>query len=235
MKSTIRWTTQGITATFLAGLFAVLPLVITIALVAWIVDFIGGIVGPDTWIGRGLGSVGERFSANQILAQVIGWAIVLGVIFLIGLFVRMKLRSAIVTGINAVFHRLPVIGSVYGTAAQFVGMLNKKDKNELAGMTVVYCSFGQAGGCGLLALMPSAEKYLFGNREYQAVYIPTSPVPMTGGLLFVPTESVTVLDMTVDKLMSIYLSMGVTAPGMMPRRTVDETAAEDVAPTTGKS
>ena len=220
MKSTIRWTWQGITATFLAGLFTVLPLVITVGIVAWVADLVQGVVGPRTWVGRGLSNLGGRFLSddNQLLAQLIGWAVVLGTIFLIGVFVRLKLRSAIVSSVDAIFKRLPVIGSVYGTAAQFVGMLNKKDDNDLKGMTVVYCSFGADGGCGILALMPSAETYRFGERDYQAVYIPTSPVPMTGGLVFVPAEAVTVLDMSVDKLMSIYLSMGVTAPSMMPDR-----------------
>jgi len=220
MNSTIHWTWRSITATFLAGLFTVLPLVITVAIVAWVADFVHGIVGPETWVGKALGNVGGRFLSedNQLLAQVIGWAVVLGSIFLIGVFVRLKLRSAIISGVDNVFKRLPVIGSVYGTAAQFVGMLSKKDENELAGMTVVYCSFGASGGCGILALMPSPETYRFGDRDYQAVYIPTSPVPMTGGLIFVPVEDVTVLDMSVDKLMSIYLSMGVTAPAMMPGR-----------------
>ena len=220
MNSTIRWTWQSITATFLAGLFTVLPLVITVGIVAWVADLIHGVVGPTTWVGKALSNLGGRFLSNdnQLLAQLIGWATVLGAIFLIGIFVRLKLRSALLSGVDAVFKRLPVIGSVYGTAAQFVGMLNKSEKNELAGMTVVYCNFGEAGGCGLLALMPSPETYRFGERDYQAVYIPTSPVPMTGGLLFVPVESITVVDMSVDKLMSIYLSMGASAPSMMPGR-----------------
>ena len=35
---------------------------------------------------------------------------------------------------------------------------------------------------------------------------------MTGGILFVPAANVQDVDMTVDGLMSIYLSMGITAP-----------------------
>ena len=220
MNSTINWTWRSVTATFLAGLFTVLPLVITVAIVAWVADLVHGMVGPETWVGKLLASLGGNFisDGNQVLAQLIGWAVVLGAIFLIGIFVRLRLRSAIISGVDAIFKRLPVIGSVYGTAAQFVGMLNKKDENELKGMSVVYCSFGETGGCGILALMPSRETYRFGDRDFQAVYIPTSPVPMTGGLVFVPTDAITILDMSVDKLMSIYLSMGVTAPTMMPGR-----------------
>lgn len=218
MKTTITWTWKSITATFIAGLFAVLPLVITVAIVGWVVKFINGIIGPQSLVGRGLGSLGRYFSEDSILAQLIGWAFVLGAIFLIGLFVRMKLQSAGGRWIDAAFQRIPLVGMVYGTASQFVGMLNKQDKNDLAGMSVVMCKFGDSGGCGILCLMPSPEKYRFGEREYHCVYIPTSPVPMTGGMIFVPVDDVIKMDMTVDKLMSIYLSMGVTAPSMMPCR-----------------
>jgi uncharacterized membrane protein len=218
MKSTISWTWKGITATFLAGLFAVLPLVITVAIVGWVASFIQGIIGPQSVVGRGLGSMGKFFSDNPIVAQLIGWAIVLGAVFLIGIFVRIKLQSVSGRWIDAIFHRIPLVGSVYGTAAQFVGMLNKQDKSDLAGMSVVMCKFGASGGCGILCLMPSPEKYRFGEREYHCVYIPTSPVPMTGGMIFVPVDDVIKMEMTVDKLMSVYLSMGVTAPSMMSCR-----------------
>lgn len=225
MNSTINWTVRGIAGIFLAGLFAILPLAITVTVLGWVVNFLTNIVGPDSWFGRALGTLGGQLSPNPILAQLIGWALVIGVVFVVGLFVQMKLRSVTVNLVDAIFKRIPLIGSVYGTAAQFVGMLNKKGDNELKGMAVVYCSFGEAGGCGLLALMPSAETYRFGERDYQAVYIPTSPVPMTGGLLLVPADCVTVLDMSVDKLMSIYLSMGATAPTMMPGRAAEAPSA----------
>ena len=222
MNSLFNSTWRGITGCFLAGLFAVLPLIITVAILAWLADFIYGVVGPGTWVGRGLESIGLRFSDNALLAQAIGWLILLGGIFALGFFVQIRVRSVLVEMVDAVFHRLPVIGSVYGTASQFVGMLNKKDENQLAGMSVVYCNFGAAAGCGLLAMMPSGETYRFGERDYCAVYVPTSPVPMTGGLLFVPADSITRLEMSVDKLMSIYLSMGVTAPQVLGHGTGGE-------------
>jgi uncharacterized membrane protein len=218
MKSTIHWTWRSITATFLAGLFAVLPLVVTVAIVGWVASFIHGLIGPESVFGRSLGGMGGIFSDNSILAQLIGWAIVLGAIFLIGVLVRMKLQTTGARWLDAAFQRIPLVGMVYGTASQFVGMLNKQEKSDLAGMSVVMCKFGDRGGCGILCLMPSPEKYRFGERDYHCVYIPTSPVPMTGGMIFVPVDDVITLDMTVDKLMSVYLSMGVTAPSMISCR-----------------
>jgi len=44
------------------------------------------------------------------------------------------------------------------------------------------------------------------------VVIPTAPMPIGGGLLFVPLEMLRPADVSVEALMSIYVSMGMTAP-----------------------
>jgi uncharacterized membrane protein len=43
------------------------------------------------------------------------------------------------------------------------------------------------------------------------VLVPTAPVPVGGGLLYVPKEWVTPADVGVDGLTSIYVSMGITS------------------------
>ncbi len=53
------------------------------------------------------------------------------------------------------------------------------------------------------------------KRDYHIVLVPQSPVPIGGGLLFVPVESVEHVEMSVDAFMSVYVSMGVTVPKMM--------------------
>ena len=67
-------------------------------------------------------------------------------------------------------------------------MVRKSDDSELSGMSAVYCTFGQPEGTGLLALMTTPDVYRFAGRDCHIVYLPTSPVPMTGGILFVPVD-----------------------------------------------
>ena len=86
-------------------------------------------------------------------------------------------------------------------------------------MSVVYCIFGGDRGTAFLALLVSPQIYVINGREYKIVIVPTAPVPFGGGLLFVPIECVHAADMSVDGLMSIYVSMGVTAPQFMHRRS----------------
>ena len=74
------------------------------------------------------------------------------------------------------------------------------------------------GGGGFLALLTSSDTFLFSERNCHAVYIPTSPVPMSGGIVFVPVEKVNVVEMSVDELMQIYFSLGVMASKVVPEK-----------------
>lgn len=200
-------------AYFLAGLFTILPLVITIAVIGWVASLIQGLIGEDTVVGGWLESMGAIYAAeNETIAYMMGCVLVLAAIFILGVIVQMGFRKLLDKLISPIIRSIPIAGSVYGAATQIIELLEKKDESELKGMSVVYCVFGQENGMGLLALLPTPDRYPINGRDYNIVYIPTSPIPMTGGLLFVPVESVQVVDMSVESLMSIYLSMGVTGP-----------------------
>ena len=67
-----------------------------------------------------------------------------------------------------------------------------------------------------MALLATPDTYRFDDAEYHVVYIPTSPLPMSGGILFVPTNAVRKVDMTADALMQIYFSLGVLSSQAVP-------------------
>ena len=217
MKRAFRWIwNQGILSTFLTGLFAILPLLLTIVILAWVASYLQAVFGPSGLIGKPLQEVGFQLVSDEATAWIVGMVIVLVGIWVLGVVMKSVLRSRAEQAFNAVIDRIPIFSSIYRTSAQLVGMLRQKDQPELAGMSVVFCSFGQQHGSGLLCLQVSPEVYRFGEREYCVVYIPTSPIPMTGGLVFVPRESIRPVAMSVDQVMRIYLSMGILAPQVMP-------------------
>ena len=107
--------------------------------------------------------------------------------------------------------RIPIVGSLYGTSKQLVTLFEKKDPEKLQGMKAVFCFFGEKSGAGLLALLVSPERFAINGREFHIVIVPTAPVPVGGGLIFVPVEMVQPTNVSVEGLMSIYVSMGVSA------------------------
>lgn len=208
---------------FLAGAFAVLPLVVTIAIVSWVAGFLQRYVGPQTTVGTWVQNLGWQFTpGSKILAYIIGWVAVLAIVFLLGVAVETGARRLVQILTDTVLNRVPVVGSIYNTSKQLVSMLDRQDQTDLKGMSVVYCIFGGDRGVGFLALLVSPQVYHVAGRDYKIVIVPTAPVPFGGGLLFVPADSVIAADMSVDGLMSIYVSMGITAPQFMKKNLVVE-------------
>lgn len=208
----------GVAATFLSGLFAILPIIITVAIVGWVAQKVLSTVGPDTRIGSVLRSVGLQFATDPLIAQLLGWVIVLIGIWLLGLIVRTRARSAFNHVIETVVRRIPFVKGIYGAASQVIGMLERRDEGELKGMSVVFCDFGQDHGAGFLCLLASPEVLQFEGRDYRLVYMPTSPIPMTGGIILVPDTSVRPVQMTAEKLLQIYFSMGILTPQAVPTK-----------------
>jgi uncharacterized membrane protein len=68
----------------------------------------------------------------------------------------------------------------------------------------------------VLALLSTPEPVLVAGKSCLAVLVPTAPVPVGGGLIYVPQEWVTPADIGIEALTSIYVSMGVTSNQHLP-------------------
>lgn len=225
----LKWVwNKGVVGTFLSGIFALLPIIVTIGVVVWVAGYVVAILGPGSWVGIGLKSLGLKFVASEWVAYSIGCVIAVTVIWAFGLLVQSKAK-AISKALLEWPKRIPFLGSIYGTAQQVVQMVNRDDDEAMKGMEVVYVRWGgtmfhpmagsdpavKKGGGGFLALSPQGV-YDFGDQSCRIVYIPTSPVPMSGGCIFWPVNDIKVVDMTPDALMQIYLSLGVLAKEAVP-------------------
>jgi uncharacterized membrane protein len=156
---------------FLAGVFAILPLVITVLVVVWVAGFLERLVGPDTFLGKLLSNLGVKLVEDSTLAYVVGWGIVLLSILLLGILVQAGLKRLLSRIVDGLLRRLPLVGKVYDASKQLVDMLDKGANDDLKGMSVVFCTFGREGGAGVLALLPFPEPIPIRDREYNVVLV----------------------------------------------------------------
>lgn len=198
--------------TFVAGLLAVLPVVLTVAVIVWVAGLVAEFVGPDSAVGKLLVSIGLTVVETRIAAYVIGIAVVLLAVYALGLFVEAGLQRRLQPFIDSGIRRIPLVGNVYDLAHRFVGMLERKEQTDLKTMRPVWCFFGGEGGAAVLALLPTPEPILLGGQLCHVVLVPTAPVPFGGGLFFVPAEWIKPASFGVEGLTSIYVSMGISAP-----------------------
>ena len=212
MMRFFHWVWQrGIISTFLSGLFAALPIVITVAIIAWVGDLL------RVWLLPTLERLGlpifQRLGfstfADEVVVPIIGLVLVCISIWSLGVLVKSRARRKIYKSFHSVIDHIPIVKPVYNTAEQLVAMLKTNEDETLKAMSVVFCRFGGPGGMGILALLAVPDVFHFDGRDYNIVYMPTSPIPMSGGIMLVPADSIKQVDMSVEQLMRIYLSMGI--------------------------
>ena len=213
------WQTS-VVGTFVAGLFFLLPVVLTIFIIIWLVRWIKDALGPGTFFGELLLQSGKVLVGREyeVVAFALGSLIAIVGIWVLGLFVRTTARKGIESAFDAAMDRVPFFRSIYKPVARIVRFASgEQNENELAGMSVVRCRLGSLGGVDTLALLASPQTYELDGAARKLVYFPTSPIPMSGYLLFMPVENITpVPGMQVEQLMKIYISLGALAPENMP-------------------
>lgn len=215
----IRRRLESVAATWLAGLLVLLPLVLTLATLAWLLDLLNRLAGPGSRIGRVFATLGHPLVGDSPFAYLLGSAVLLVAIYLLGLVVQLGLKRPLERLTDRTLRRIPFLGGLYDLAGRFVALLDQKQGTDIRAMSPVWCLFG-GDGAAVLALAPSAQPIRIDGRAYYGVLIPTAPVPIGGALLYVPAEWIRPAEIGIEQLTAVYVSMGITPPSPPQDRTL---------------
>lgn len=204
---------------FVTGLLAALPLAATVAIFAWLFNLLREWFGPSSAVGGLLGRIGLGVSESEFIGYLIGLALVVGLLLLLGLLAELGLERGLGRLVDAVMQRIPLVRSVYELLQRFVALMGQRDPEGTRAMQPVWCHFGGREGAhsAVLALQSSPEVLLVDGKRCLALLVPTAPVPVGGGLIFVPEEWVSPAELSMEAITSLYVSMGVTAPQYLTR------------------
>lgn len=206
-----------ITRVFLAGLIALLPLIVTVLVTGWVVQLLNDYIGPSSWLGRQIVALGLSVGASTVAPYIIGLFLLCVAVYVLGLLVESRLGGLITDVFEWLIGRIPIVSNVYDLSKRFTSIVDVKGGGDLKSMRPVWCFFGGEPGAAVLALMPNAAPVVIGEERYLGVLVPSAPVPVGGALIYVPEAWVRPADGGVDELMSVYVSMGVTPPGGIAR------------------
>jgi len=207
---------QHVLGTFAAGALAALPLIATLLVVLWLGQLLLGWFGPGSYVGEVLARLGLGLVDSVWLAYLLGVMVALVVVYMLGLLVNTGLARAWQTAVQGALRRVPLVGHIYDAALSLADLLARKDQGELKSMQPVWLHFSGKGGVAVLGLLPSGQAVQVGGVDCLAVLVPTAPLPVGGGLLYVPLEWVSPADIGIEALTSIYVSMGAASAKHLP-------------------
>ncbi len=207
---------------FITGALAALPLVATVLIFVWAARVLHRWLGPGSTLGQWMTSLGLTVGDSEVLGYAVGVALVAALIFVLGLLVEANLQRGVAAAFNNLVQRIPVVRTVYELLRKATSLFAAKDDDNdgLHSMSPVWCHFGgrkPEGSSVALALLASNEAVLIDDKPCLAIMIPTSPVPVGGGLIYVPENWVTPANVSIEAVTSIYVSMGLTSAEHLPR------------------
>lgn len=199
-------------AYFLAGILVTAPLTITIALASWLIDFVDSRVVP---------LIPDQYNPDFYLKEYLGYEIGLPGLGLLVLVIAITLIGALTAGLvgrfvirfgESMLNRMPVIRSVYGASKQILEtVLRSQSKAFRQPVLVEYPRKGLWAIAFITGTTEGEVQHLVADRLIN-VFLPTTPNPTSGFLLFVPKNDLIILDMSVEEAIKMVISAGIVTP-----------------------
>lgn len=201
---------------FLAGILVTAPISITIYLTWGFLKFVDARVTP---------LIPVHYNPNTYLPfslPGIGLVAVVFFFILIGWFAKNFLGRLLIRFSEYIVHRVPVIRAVYKAIKQIFETIMASQSQAFR--EVVLLEYPRKGvwSLGFVTGRTKGEVQRTTEKETMSVFVPTTPNPTSGYLLFVPRKELYFLDMTVEEAAKLVVSAGIITP---PDRAIGETEA----------
>ncbi|EAR52197.1 hypothetical protein OG2516_02134 [Oceanicola granulosus HTCC2516] len=204
----------------LTGIVVIAPIGLTVWLIWTVVGWVDGFVWPfvpnayhpTELLNRFLGLEGE----DRILINVRGLGVVIFILFTIfvgwvakGLIGRSFLRWG-----ESLVGRLPVVRSIYNGVKQIAETVFAQTETSFEKACLIEYPRKGIWAIGFISTQTRGEVVEKSHgSDMVSVFVPTTPNPTSGFLLFFPAEDVVVLDMSLEDAAKLVISAGLVYPG----------------------
>lgn len=189
----------------IAGLLVWLPIWATLLVVKFLVESLDST----------LSLLPVAYQPEQLLGFRIpglGLVIALLVLFVTGLLVSNFFGKWIVNVWEKLLARIPFVRSIYSAVKQVLETVFKSNGQSFRKVLLVKFPHQETWTVAFLA-GPSASQISHAMKEeLLTVYVPTTPNPTSGYLIFVKKEDAVELNMSVDEALKYVISLGVVHP-----------------------
>jgi len=207
---------------FIAGLVVIAPIGLTLWLiwtvVGWVDSFVWPFVPnayqPEELINRLMGTT--QADGNWIEVNVRGIGVMIFLIFTMfvgwvgkGLIGRSVLRWG-----EGIVGRMPVVRSIYNGVKQISETVFAQTETSFDKACLIEYPRKGIWAIGFVSTSTKGELLEKAGRDSMtSVFVPTTPNPTSGFLLFFPTEDILELDMSVEDAAKLVISAGLVYPG----------------------
>ena len=194
-------------AYFIAGVLVTAPITITVWLTIAIINFIDktvkNIILPDGY-----------YDGIFTFLSIPGVGIVIAILFLliVGMFATNIMGRFFLRIGESILDHLPVVRSLYGATKQIFETVFANQSEAFREVVMVEYPRTNMWVIGFLTGRTRGEVQQKTTDDLVNIFVPTTPNPTSGFLLFVPEKDVIHLDMTVEEGIKLVVSAGIVTP-----------------------
>lgn len=191
---------------------------------------------PDWQLDEVDASAQPEFSSDMLFSQRVaeltppwlGFVMAIFLVLIVGIIFRGVLGRQLLKIIEAMIRRVPLIKVIYPYAKQVTEFFFE-EKNKIEYETAVAVEYPRRGlwSLGFVTSSGFRDIVTAAGQDVVAVFIPSSPTPITGYTILVPREEIIPLDLSVDEVLRFTISGGVILPpNQVPLESDPEQAAD---------
>ncbi|MBW7922348.1 MAG: DUF502 domain-containing protein [Rubellimicrobium sp.] len=191
-------------------------------LLGWVDSFVWPFVPaayhPDALVNRILGH--DPGSPQWVAVNIRGVGVVIFLVFtvLVGWITKGLVGRSLISWGEDLVARLPFVRSIYSALKQVAESIFAQDDAKFDRMCLVQFPRKDTWSVGFIAPEPRGEirarlGALWPDDPVMAVYLPTTPNPTTGYLMWCRKSEIIELDMGVEDAAKLVISAGLVYPG----------------------
>jgi uncharacterized membrane protein len=185
--------------TFLSGLAVVLPIVVTFAVLAWLVTTAEAV----------LGAVVRVLLPDGAYPRGLCIALALGLIFGVGVLMEAVYFRRLMGWLEEVLNRIPLVKTVYGAVRDLMSLFSKAGTRKFSKVVMVKLPGIEARLVGFVTIEDFTGLAIVAGPGEVAVYLPMS-YTIGGYTVFLPRECLTPLDMSLEDAMRFVVTAGMS-------------------------
>lgn len=210
---------------FVAGLLALLPVYVTVRLLVFAFEVLDGAIGKT--LNRGLELLvpgwnlyvpGLGLLATVVLVTLVGWLL------------RYLVFKRVVSAVEDLLTRIPVVRSVHAASKQFIDLLRGTQSTPFRQVVLIEYPMPGRWTVGLLA-RDQVDDGRDGADDLVVVFVPSNHLHL-GYPVVMPRKEVRPLDMKIEDAIKFFVSCGVLLQDPIVRDGALPPAAPPPAPAT---
>lgn len=195
---------------FVAGMLIALPVVATFIILDFLINLIDSRVVP---------LLPPALRPETYLDFAVpGFGLIILILFLtlLGSVATNFLGNYLVSLTDRVLTRIPVVRNVYSVFKQIRDVFQNNSAGQYKEVVMVQYPRANSWVIGFVAGAAKGEMRHRLGADYIGVFVPTTPNPTSGFLIYVPSSEVVRMDMTVEEGAKVIFSGGLVIPEFPP-------------------